>query len=364
MTINGLSPNSEEQSVSMSIRFGLTTFGDVPHRPGEDRLTDAANIREIVAHAQLAESLGFDAFTIGEHHRPDMPVSSPEMVLAAIASVTSRMTLGSAVTVLSTDDPVRVYERFATLDAVSNGRAEPILGRGSFTETFPLYGYNFGEYDALFEEKLDLWALLRNESTIEWEGTLRPSLKNMQVYPHTEHPAGLPTWVGVGGNPQSVLRVARHGFNLMLAGLGMNIQRLRQNVDLFHRGLQHFGQPRPLLGLSVNGYVAPTDQQARDELWPQYEARMNWIGRERGWGRIDRASFEQTIDHGMHMVGSPQTVVRKMVEAISSLGLNRVDFGYDTVSLPLADKERSLTLLGTEVIPEVRAWLDNSPVVV
>jgi probable LLM family oxidoreductase len=348
--------------VSYPLRFGVTTFGDVPHRPGEDRLTDAATIREIVDQAKLAESVGIDVFTIGEHHRPDMPISSPEMVLAAIASVTSTIKLGSAVTVLSTDDPVRVYERFATLDAVSNGRAEPILGRGSFTETFPLYGYNFGEYDALFEEKLELWAQLRHETVVDWEGTLRPSLKKMQVYPHTEHPDGIPTWVGVGGNPQSVLRVARHGFNLMLAGLGMTNQRLRQNVDLFHRGLQHFGHPRPQIGVSVNGYIAPTDQQARDELWPQYEARMNWIGRERGWRPIDRASFEQSIDHGMQMVGSPDTVIRKMVETISILGLNRIDFGYDTVSLPLADKERSLRLLGTEVIPGVRAWLANSMV--
>lgn len=348
--------------MSTSFRFGLTTFGDVPHREGEERFTDAASIREIVTHAQLAESLGFDAFTVGEHHREDMPVPSPEMVLAAIASVTNRMTLGSAVTVLSTDDPVRVYERFAILDAISNGRAEPILGRGSFTETFPLYGFNIAEYDALFEEKLNLWAELRAEQPITWEGTLRPSLTNRQVYPRTVHPDGLPTWVGVGGNPQSVLRVARYGFNLMLAALGMTNQRLRQSVDLFHRGLQHYGQLRPLLGVSVNGYIAPTDQEARDELWPQYEERMNRIGRERGWGLIDRATFEQSIDHGVHMVGSPATVARKMVETITLLGLDRLDFGYDTVSLPLAAKERSLTLLATEVIPEVRAWIENSPV--
>ncbi len=348
--------------MTMPFRFGLTTFGDVPHREGEERLTDAASIREIVAHAQLAESLGFDVFTIGEHHREDMPVPSPEMVLAAIASVTTRMHLGSAVTVLSTDDPVRVYERFATLDAVSNGRAEPILGRGSFTETFPLYGFNIAEYDALFEEKLNLWAELRAEQPITWEGNLRPSLHNRQVYPRTEHPGGLPTWVGVGGNPQSVLRVARYGFNLMLAALGMTNKRLRQNVDLFQRGLQHFGQPRPQIGVSVNGYIAPTDKEARDELWPQYEQRMGRIGRERGWGPIDRATFEDSIDHGLHMVGSPATVARKMVETIMFLGLNRIDFGYDTVSLPLEAKERSLTLLANEVVPEVRAWIDNAAV--
>ena len=348
--------------MSTPFRFGLTTFGDVAHREGEERMTDAATIREIVTHAQLAESLGFDFFTIGEHHRPDMPVPSPEMVLAAIASVTSRMTLGSAVTVLSTDDPVRVYERFATLDAISNGRAEPILGRGSFTETFPLYGYNIADYDTLFEEKLDLWAQLVAEEPVTWEGTMRPTITKRQVFPRTEHPGGLPTWVGVGGNPQSVLRVAKYGFNLMLAALGMTNQRLMTSVTLFHRGLQHFGHPTPKIGVSVNGYIAPTDQEARDELWPEYEKRMNRIGNERGWGMIDRNTFEQSIDHGVHMVGSPSTVARKMVQTITMLGLNRLDFGYDTVSLPLDAKERSLTLLANEVIPEVQAWLANSQV--
>lgn len=337
-----------------TLQFGVTTFGDVPHRPGEERLSDAATIREIVDLGVLAESVGIDVYTVGEHHRDDMPVPSPEMVLAAIAARTSTIRLGSAVTVLSTDDPVRVYERFAILDAVSNGRAEPILGRGSFTETFPLYGYDLADYDALFEEKLNLWAKLRSESSIDWQGTLRPSLHGQHVYPRTEHPDGLPTWVGVGGNPQSVLRVAHYGFNLMLAGLGMNTRRLRQSVDLFHRGLEHFGQPVPLLGLSVNGYVAPTDEEAREELWPQYQARMGRIGKERGWGTIDRASFDHSIDHGMQFVGSPETVARKMADAVLALGLDRVDFGFDTVSLPLADKERSLRLLGTDVIPMVR----------
>ncbi len=336
------------------LQFGVTTFGDVPHRPDEERLSDAANIREIVDHAILAESLGIDVFTIGEHHRDDMPVPAPDMVLAAIAPVTRTIRLGTAVTVLSTDDPVRVYERFATLDALSNGRAEPILGRGSFTETFPLYGYDLADYDALFEEKLNLWAKLRSETTIDWEGTLRPSLHGQNVYPKSGRPEGLPTWVGVGGNPQSVLRVAHYGFNLMLAGLGMNNRRLRQSVDLFHRGLEHFGQPRPLIGLSVNGYVAPTDEQAREELWPEYERRMGRIGKERGWGTIDRASFDHQIDFGMQMVGSPETVARKIAETVRFVGLDRVDFGYDTVSLPLADKERSLRLLATEVIPLVR----------
>ena len=342
-----------------SIRFGVSTFGDVPHRPGEERMSDAATIREIVDQAVLAERLGIDSFTVGQHHREDMPVPSPEMVLAAIAPLTEKLLLGSAVTVLSTDDPVRVYERFATLDALSEGRAEPILGRGSFTESFPLYGFDLAQYDALFEEKLGLWGELRAERPVTWEGRLRPSLTDQSVYPRTEHAEGLPTWVGVGGNPQSVVRVAQYGFDLMLAGLGMTNERLAQYAQLFTRAAEQLQVPRGRIGLSANGYVADTDEQARDEMWPQYRARMSRIGRDRGWAPVRREDFEAAIDHGVTLIGSPETVTRKIVDTVTIVGLDRLDVGYDTVSLPLANKTRSLTLLGSEVFPAARAEIDR-----
>lgn len=285
-----------------------------------------------------------------------MPVPAPDLVLAAIAARTERLRLGSAVTVLSTDDPVRVYERFATLDALSGGRAEPILGRGSFTETFPLFGYDLADYDTLFAEKLELWSQLLTEGPVTWSGTTRPALDGLEVYPKTEGGA-LPTWVGVGGNPQSVVRVAQYGFNLMLAGLGMNLPRLTQYVDLFDRALAHFETPRPLLGLGVNAYVADTDRQARDELWPEYEVRMNRIGAERGWSGIDRASFEDSIDHGVQLIGSVDRVVDRAIELVRTLGLDRLSMSFDTMSLPLAQKTRSVRLLGEQVLPRVRAAL-------
>lgn len=346
--------------MSSAVRFGVSTFGDVPHRPGEERLSHAEVIREVVEQGVLAEELGIDDFLIGEHHRDDMPLSAPDMALAAIAARTSKIGLGTAVTVLSTDDPVRVYERFATLHAISNGRAEPILGRGSFTETFPLYGYDLADYDELFAEKLDLWTALRKEQPVTWSGNHRPALQNQRVFPLTETTGGLPTWVGVGGNPQSVIRVAEHGYGLMLAGLGMTISRLAQYVDLFHRASQAVGRPVPQIGLSANGYVAETDQQARDELWPEYSARMDRIGKDRGWGPQRRDAFEASIDHGMQLVGSVDTVSRRIAEAVQTLGLSRLNVGYDTVNLPLAKKTRSLELLGREVFPRVREILGKN----
>ncbi len=298
---------------------------------------------------------------IGEHHRDDMPLSAPDMALAAIAGRTSTIRLGTAVTVLSTDDPVRVYERFATLDTLSGGRAEPILGRGSFTETFPLFGYDLADYDELFAEKLGLWSRLLAERPVTWNGNHRPALTDQQVYPLTEHEAGLPTWVGVGGNPQSVIRVAEHGFGLMLAGLGQTLPRMAQYVQLFQAASAALGKPVPGVGLSAGGYIAETDRQARDELWPQYLARMTRIGADRGWSPQARDAFEWSIDHGMQFVGSVETVARKLAETVSTLGLRRVLIGYDTVDLPLESKTRSLELLGREVFPRVRELLASDP---
>lgn len=340
-----------------TVRFGVSTFGDVPNRPGEERLTHAETIREVVEQGVLAEAFGIDDFLIGEHHRDDMPLSAPDMALAAIAGQTSTIGLGTAVSVLSTDDPVRVYERFATLDAISGGRAEPILGRGSFTETFPLFGYDLADYDALFAEKLDLWAQLRREVPVTWSGDHRPALSRQLVYPRTDRRGGLPTWGGVGGSPESVVRVAQHGFGLMLAGLGQTLPRLEQYVDLFHRASAQFERPIAGVGLSVGGFVAESDQEARDLLWPQYDARMTRIGRDRGWAPQEREAFVWSIDHGMQFVGSVDTVVDKIATTVETLGLDRINVGYDTVDMPLATKTRSLELLGREVFPRVRERL-------
>src|SRR3712207_1372592 len=286
--------------------FPYTTLfrsgGPVPH---------AQAIRDVVEEAVLADELGVDFFGVGEHHRADFAVSAPEVVLAGIAGRTSRIRLGSAVTVLSSDDPIRVFQRFATLDALSSGRAEVILGRGSFTESFPLFGFDLGQYETLFEEKLSLFAELLKESPVTWHGRTRSALADQRVYPTTES-GRLRTWIGVGGSPESVLRSARYGMPLMLAIIGGEPMRFRPYVDLYHRALDQLGTPQLPIGVHSPGYVADTDEQAREELWPDYRVMRDRIGAERGWPPMNRAEFDHEVEHGSLYVGSPETVARKI----------------------------------------------------
>ena len=264
----------------MSLAFGLDTFGDVTVDADGTPRSQAQALRDVVDEAVLAESVGVDAFGVGEHHRPDFAISAPEIVLAAIAGRTSKMLLGSAVTVLSTDDPVRVFQRFSTLNAISNGRAEVILGRGSFTESYPLFGYDLNQYETLFEEKLALFAELLKNGPTSWKGTTRSALRGETIYPPIEQ-GTLRTWVGVGGSPESVVRAARHGLPLTLAIIGGNPSRFLPYVQLYHESLTRYGKPAQPIAVHSPGYVAETDEQAREELWPHYEGMMSRIGAER-----------------------------------------------------------------------------------
>lgn len=339
------------------VELGLDTFGDVTVDADGRRLSDAQVIRNVVEEAVLADRLGIDFIGVGEHHRDDFAVSSPETVLAAIAGRTERIRLGSAVTVLSSDDPVRVYQRFATLDAVSNGRAEVILGRGSFTESFPLFGYELDRYEELFEEKLDLFSHLLEEGPVTWSGDTRPALRGQRVYPRTER-GSLTTWVGVGGSPQSVVRAARYGLPLMIAIIGGESVRFAPFVDLYHRALDQFERPRLPVGVHSPGHVAETDEQALAELWPHWQAMRNRIGAERGWGPTSKAEFEQAAGgRGALYAGSPDTVARKIADTVRALGLSRFDMKYSAGSLPHEAMMRSIELYGTEVVPRVRALL-------
>ena len=244
------------------IELGLDTFGDVTADAEGRAATSAHVLRQVVAEAELADRVGVDFFGVGEHHRPDFAISAPEVVLAGIAGRTERIRLGTAVTILSTDDPVRVYQRFATLDAVSGGRAEVILGRGSFTESFPLFGYSLDDYEALFEEKLALWAALlesdRTGEPVRWKGRLRPPLEGVRIYPRVERPP-LSTWVGVGGSPESVVRAARYRFPLTLAIIGGDPRRFAPYVELYHRALRQLGCGPLPVGVHSPGHVAETD---------------------------------------------------------------------------------------------------------
>ena len=324
-------------------------------------LTHAQVIRDIVDEGVLADRVGVDAFSIGEHHRRDFAVSAPDMVLAGIASRTTRILLGSAVTVLSSDDPVRVYQRFATLDAISSGRAEITAGRGSFTESFPLFGYDLGAYEILFEEKLDLLARLRAEDAVTWEGTTRAALNHQRIYPTTESGA-VPVWVGVGGSPESVVRAARHGLPLMLAIIGGDPMRFAPYVDLFHRATEEFGTGRLPVGVHSPGFIADSDEEAREILYPHYKVMRDRIGAERGWPPVSRAQYEQEIDHGSLYVGSPETVARKIAGAVTGLGVQRFDMKYSNGGVPHLRLTRAIELYGTQVIPMARELIGANEV--
>src|SRR5262249_37098605 len=250
--------------MAAQIELGLDTFGDVMDGPDGKPLTHAQVLRNVVDEAVLADEVQLDFFAVGEHHRADFAISAPAIVLAAIAGRTKRIRLGSAVTVLSSDDPIRVFQRFATLDALSNGRAEVILGRGSFTESFPLFGFDLRKYEELFEEKLDLFAALLSQKPVSWEGKLRPQLKDQLVYPPVEN-GRLKAWIGVGGSPQSVVRAAHYDLPLMLAIIGGDPARFAPFVDLSHRAYKEFGRPAQPIGVHSPGYIAETDEQAREE---------------------------------------------------------------------------------------------------
>ena len=325
----------------MRIELGIDTFGDVTADANGRNRSQAETLRDVVAEAVLAEQVGIDAFGVGEHHRADFAVSAPEVVLAAIAARTERITLGSAVTVLSTDDPIRVFQRFSTLNALSKGRAEVIVGRGSFTESYPLFGYDLNQYNELFEDKLARFAAL-----------LKPG--NGGVYPPIES-GTLRTWVGVGGSPESVVRAARYGLPLTLAIIGGSAMRFRPYVDLYLQSLERFGHPVQPIAVHSPGHVAATDQLAKDELWPHYAAMMTRIGAERGWPPATRDRFELEAGTGGALcVGSPETVAAKIVGTVKALGLSRFDMKYSAGTLPHASLMNSIELFGTTVARHVR----------
>ena len=335
--------------------FGLDTFGDVTHDATGTPLTHAQTIRDLVEQGVLADQTGLDFFGIGEHHTPDMPLSAADVVLAAIAARTSSIHLGSAVTVLSSDDPVRVYQRFSTLNAVSGGRAEIILGRGSSVDSFPLFGYDLADYEDLFEEKTHLFAELLKGGKITWEGKTRAALHEQDVVPHTEP---FPTWIGVGGSPQSVVRAASYGFNLMLAIIGGHPGRFAPFSELYKHALEKFGHAPLPIGIHSPGHVAETDEQAREEFWPHYLDVIGRLGKTRGFATPTPESYAHEVGpHGALFVGSPETVAEKMARTMKKLDASRFDLKYGMGGLSHESLMRAIELYGTKVVPLVRDML-------
>jgi probable LLM family oxidoreductase len=334
------------------LKFGLDTFGDISVDQNGNPETHGQVLRNVVAQAVHADQLGLYAFNVGEHHRDDFAISAPDTLLAGIATVTKQIKLGTGVTVLSSDDPVRVYERFATLAAISNGRAEITAGRGSFTESFPLFGYDLSAYHILFEEKLELLVQLLTEKPVTWQGKTRASLTNQEVFPKTESGIGLR--VGVGGSPESVIRAARLNLPLALAIIGGDPARFAPFAKLYRDALDKLERPHLPISIHSHGYVAATDEQAVEDLWPHYEKYMTRLGAERGWPPMSMARFMSEVEYGSAYVGSPETVAAKIVHALESVGAERFDFKYANGSVPHGKLLDSIELYATKVVPLVR----------
>ena len=340
----------------MTVEIGLDTFGDVSlDAEGKLKPMDQV-IRDVVDQAVLADELGIHFIGLGEHHRPDFAISAPEMILAAIAGKTSRIRLGTAVTVLSSDDPIRVFQRFSTLNALSNGRAEPILGRGSFTESYALFGHDLQDYDLLFEEKLDIFARLVRQPSLTWAGKTRPALTAQKVYPPLG-PQGMTVWVGVGGSPESVVRVVRQDLQLMLAIIGGDPRRFLPYIDLYQRACAQLEKPLRPVGVHSPGFVADSDEAAVEALWPHYQTMFGRIGRERGWPPTTKDRYLDEVRHGALYVGSPETVARKIAATLRDLKIQRFDMKYATGPMPHDQLMRCLQLYGEKVIPMVRDLL-------
>lgn len=336
------------------MELGVYTFADIPLNGGKTGAHQ--RIKNLMEEIELADQVGLDIFAVGEHHRPDYAVSSPAVILAAAAVKTKNIRLSSAVTVLSSDDPVRVFQNFATIDLLSDGRAEIMAGRGSFIESFPLFGYNLDDYDALFSEKLELLIQLNEEEKISWKGKHRASINNLGVYPRPLQDK-LPIWVAVGGTPESVVRAAKFGLPMGLAIIGGMPDRFVPFIKLYREAAEKYGHAPEALKVGINShmYIADNSQQAGDEFFPNYAEVMSRIGRERGWPPTTRQQFDaMRSPKGSLLVGSPQQVIDKLLYEHSLFGNTRFLAQMDVGALPHDKMMRSIELFGTKVAPEIR----------
>ncbi|MFL6452331.1 MAG: LLM class flavin-dependent oxidoreductase [Bryobacteraceae bacterium] len=339
------------------MELGLATFGDIaPDLETGRTISPSERVRDLLEEIELADQVGLDVFGVGEHHRPDYAVSAPAVVLAAAATRTKKIRLTSAVTVLSSDDPVRVFQQFATLDLISNGRAEIIVGRGSFIESFPLFGFPLDQYDELFSERLDLLLEIRRAERVRWSGKHRAAIENLGVYPRPIQ-SPLPVWIGIGGTPQSAARAGRLGLPMTIAIIGGMPERFSAFVDKYRMAGERAGQDasKLIVGINSHGYVAETSQAASDEFFVSYAAMMNKVGRERGWSAMSRSDFEALRSlRGALAVGSPQQVIEKILYQHEVFHHQRFLAQISVGSMPHSQVMRAIELFGTKVAPAVR----------
>jgi probable LLM family oxidoreductase len=339
------------------MEIGISTFVETtPDIKTGAVISHAQRIREVVEEIVLADQVGLDVFGVGEHHRKDFAASSPAVILAAAASKTKRIKLTSAVTVLSSADPVRVFQDFATVDAISNGRAEIMAGRGSFVESFPLFGYDLNDYNELFDEKLQLLLEIRKTEKVTWQGNHRPAIKNRGVYPRPEQ-SPLPVWIGSGGNPESVVRAGTLGLPLVLAIIGGRPVQFEPLVRLYKRAAAKAGHDPSKLQVASHshGFIGESTEEAADKFFPSTQQVMNVIGRERGWGHYDRNSFDaaRTLEGALY-VGDSETVAEKIIHLRKNVGITRFMLHCPLGTMPHAEVMKSIELLGKEVAPRVR----------
>ncbi|WP_342416046.1 LLM class flavin-dependent oxidoreductase [Paenibacillus sp. FSL R10-2782] len=344
------------------MEIGISTFVETtPDTQTGEVISHAQRIREVVEEIVLADRVGLDVYGVGEHHRKDYAASAPAVILAAAASQTQRIRLTSAVTVLSSDDPVRVFQDFATLDGISNGRAEIMAGRGSFIESFPLFGYDLDNYDELFEEKLELLLKIRDSEKVTWKGGHRPAINNLGVYPRpVQNP--LPVWIGSGGNQESVVRAGLLGLPLVLAIIGGSPVQFAPLVELYKKAAAHAGHDASLLPVASHshGFIAENTELAADKFFPSTQQSMNVLGRERGWGPYTRSSFDAARSfEGALYVGDPDTVAKKIIHLRKQVGVTRFLLHVPVGTMPHEDVMRAIELLGTEVAPRVREEISN-----
>jgi probable LLM family oxidoreductase len=336
------------------MELGITTFAETYSDPKTgDTISHGARLRQVLAEIELSEQVGLDVYGVGEHHRPDFASSTPAVVLAAAAARTSSIRLFPAVSILSTDDPVRVFQQYATVDLISEGRVELLVGRGSFIESFPLFGYDLADYDEIFAEKLDLLLEIRDNVKVTWSGRFRPPIQGQGIYPRP-HQDPLPIWVAVGGTPQSIVRAASRGLPVALAIIGGSPERFGSLAELHRRTLREHGYDPAEVPLSVHGhgYIADSNEQAAEEYYQSYAIAMSTIGRGRGWGPMTRPQFEAMRGpEGSLVLGDPETVAAKILRWKEILGIERFMLHISVGTLPHDRVMRSIEMLGTKVAP-------------
>lgn len=340
-----------------AFEIGLYSFAELTPDPGTGKMiSPAQRLRNLIETIELADQVGLDVFALGEHHRPDFVSSAPLVILGAAAARTQSIRLSTAVTVLSSDDPIRVFQDFATLDLLSEGRAEIMAGRGSFIESFPLFGYDLKDYDALFSEKLDLLLKLRESEYVTWQGKFRPPLQNLGVYPRPFQEK-IPVWIAVGGTPESVVRAATLGLPMALAIIGSLPERFKPFVDLYREAARHTGHDAAQLSLSINshGFIGDDSQRAADDYFPSYQMMMNKIGRERGWPPITRQQFETARSlRGSDFIGNPDEIIEKILFQHNLFGHQRLLLQLGIGTIAHEKMMRAIELLGTKIAPVVR----------